>query len=385
MNPITAQLDENLATKPLSEVRSQLKINWYRCPVDRERLKALSQRSNWRGGLQALGHLGLLIVTGLAATYLFEQGHWLGFIVALFAYGSVASFLTGPHHELCHGSVFKTRRLNEIFLRIFSTLGWLNFYVYKFSHSYHHRYTLYPEGDREEVMPATPSLRFLFLLQLFSINITGGYQSRGILPTLRNVFKLAFDRFDNPFNSWGPELYAEHPDERRKARNWSRWLIAFHATVIVTATALGHPEVALVVSGGPFIGNWWRYFVGVPMHCGLRSNVPDFRKCVRTITLDPVSEFLYWHMNWHLEHHMYANVPCYNLKALHHSIAEDMPKPRTLIGAWREMRAIWKQQQTDPDYAFDTPVPSSADKRPSDQDGLHSSMGDLAPAAISDR
>ena len=48
--------------------------------------------------------------------------------------------------------------------------------------------------------------------------------------------------------------------------------------------------------------NWWRVFVFLPMHCGLRDNVADFRKCTRSIWLDPVSSFMYWRMNWHLEH-----------------------------------------------------------------------------------
>jgi len=88
-------------------------------------------------------------------------------------------------------------------------------------------------------------------------------------------------------------------------------------------------------------------------------------------------------MNWHAEHHMYAAVPCYNLKKLATEIADDMPEPRSLIGAWREMRAIWKRQQTDPGYAFDTPVPQS-DSRPQafDTDELASSIGELAPDGL---
>ena len=42
------------------------------------------------------------------------------------------------------------------------------------------------------------------------------------------------------------------------------------------------------------------------MHRGLRSDVPGFRKCVRTITLDPFPQFLYRHVNRHLEHHTCA-------------------------------------------------------------------------------
>ena len=103
---------------------------------------------------------------------------------------------------------------------------------------------------------------------------------------------------------------------------------------------------------------------------------------MRTITLDPVSQFLYWHMNWHLEHHMYAAAPCYNLQELHRAVAHDMPEPRTLIGAWKEMRETWKRQQNDPNYAYDTPVPSSAVDNQVEADPFAASIGGLAPRAL---
>ena len=387
MNPIADGLDEVRQT-PLSEVRRNLRIRWYRCPIERETLRDLAEPSDLRGLVQSLGHLGLWVATGLAAYLLFASEIWWGFFIALFAHGTVASFFTAPRHELCHTTVFRTRWLNEGFLRVFSLLGWLNFQVYRFSHSYHHRYTLFVEGDREEVMPETPSLRFLYLLQLFTVNVTGGYQSQGLLPTMRSFGRLALHRLDRPFNSWGPELYEEQPAEGRKAVNWARLVLAFHAAVLLVSVAVGEPILAVLVSGSVFLANWLRYFVGVPMHCGLRSGVADFRKCVRTITLDPLTEFLYWHMNWHLEHHMYAAVPCYRLKRLHRAVAGDMPAPRTLLGAWREMRETWRRQQVDPGYAYDTPVPAPAPAEGVGGDGgtgtdpLAASMGDLAPRAI---
>mgnify|MGYP006207518493 FL=1 len=155
----------------------------------------------------------------------------------------------------------------------------------------------------------------------------------------------------------------------------------FHAVVIGGAFAIGQPILALLISGSPFIANLWRYLVGVPMHCGLKSSDTDFRKSVRTITLDPLSEFLYWHMNWHLEHHMFAGVPCYNLKALHAATANDMPAPRTLFGAWKEMRETWSRQKTDPDYAYDTPVPSEGVPARG-RDSVAASIGELGPADL---
>ncbi|MEL0221881.1 MAG: fatty acid desaturase [Deltaproteobacteria bacterium] len=369
--------------KPMSEIRKELRIKWYRCPIDPTVLRELSKPSDIQGFQMALGHLGLWLLTGALSFYFAVEQFWLGFLLTIFLHGTVGTFFSAPHHELCHGTVFKTKRFNEIFLRIFSTLGLQNFHIYKMSHSYHHRFTLHRIADKEVVLPKTPSLRFLYLLQLFTFNITGGFESRGLFPTMRGLFRVAADRMEQPYNEWGAELYAEFPEERLKAVHWARYLIAVHLSFALFAVLIGYPILILIVSLHPFIGNWLRYFVGAPMHCGLRSDVSDFRKCVRTITLDPISEFLYWHMNWHLEHHMFAAVPCYNLKKLYEAVAEDMPKPRTLISSWQEMLEVVKQQEADPAYEFDTPVPPQRTRKEKEQQlELEASIGDLAPTAI---
>ena len=369
--------------KPMSEIRKELRIKWYRCPIDPTVLRELSKPSDFQGFQMALGHLGLWLLTGAVSFYFAVEQLWLGFLLTIFLHGTVGTFFSAPHHELCHGTVFKTKRLNEIFLRIFSTLGLQNFHIYKMSHSYHHRFTLHRIADKEVVLPKTPSLRFLYLLQLFTFNITGGFESRGLFPTMRGLFRVAADRMEQPYNEWGKELYAEFPEERLKAVHWARYLIAVHLSFALFAVLIGYPILILIVSLHPFIGNWLRYFVGAPMHCGLQSDVSDFRKCVRTITLDPISEFLYWHMNWHLEHHMFAAVPCYNLKKLYEAVAEDMPQPRTLISSWQEMLEVVKHQEADPAYEFDTPTPPQRTRREKEQQlELEASIGDLAPTAI---
>ena len=369
--------------KPMSEIRKELRIKWYRCPIDPTVLRELSKPSDLQGFQMALGHLGLWLLTGTLSFYFAVEQLWLGFLLTIFLHGTVGTFFSAPHHELCHGTVFKTKHFNEIFLRIFSTLGLQNFHIYKMSHSYHHRFTLHRIADKEVVLPKTPSLRFLYLLQLFTFNITGGFESRGLFPTMRGLFRVAADRMEQPYNEWGAELYAEFPEERQKAVHWARYLITVHLSFALFAVLIGYPILILIVSLHPFIGNWLRYFVGAPMHCGLRSDVSDFRKCVRTITLDPISEFLYWHMNWHLEHHMFAAVPCYNLKKLYEAVAEDMPKPRTLISSWQEMLEVVKQQEADPAYEFDTPVPPQRTRKEKEQQlELEASIGDLAPTAI---
>ena len=138
---------------PLNDVRKSLKVKWYRCPIDGAKLRELSKRSDPQGWFQAGGHLALFVLTG-ALTYLFwAQQSWLLFLLALFLHGSVGCFFFGTApHELGHGTVFRTKWLNKAFLYLFSLLSWWDPFDYASSHTYHHRYTQYLEGDRENVL-----------------------------------------------------------------------------------------------------------------------------------------------------------------------------------------------------------------------------------------
>ena len=177
-------------------------------------------------------------------------------------------------------------------------------------------------------------------------------------------------------------LYIAHKEERRKAVIWARLILVFHFSILALSILFEFWVLLLIFSTQQFTANWLKYFVGLPMHCGLRSDVSDFRKCVRSITLDPISEFLYWRMNWHLEHHMYAGIPCYNLKKLHSLVAYDMPKVRTLKEAWKEMLDTKRQQDIDPSYEFDTQLPKKGSKLNKNDISLMSSIGDLAPESL---
>jgi len=360
----------------MKEVRKGLRIRWYRSPVEPDRLRGLTRRNDLKGLYQSMGHLILVACTGLLTYYLFSQRVWVGFAAALFLHGTVYSFLRQAGHELSHGTIFRAKWLNGFFLRIYSLLSWYNFHHYKMSHMYHHLYTLHPEGDREVVLPTNPSLKAVLLLQLFTFNVS---RFVGFLKTTAR--ESLFGRFSD---EWSRAIYADQERARRKAINWVRILVLFNAGIITVSIIFKLWMLPVLTTFSLFIGNWWRYFVGLPMHAGLRDNVPDFRKCVRTIKLDPFSKFLYWRMNYHTEHHMYAAVPCYNLRKLQKAIEHDMPRPRSLIVAWREMRETWKRQQEDPLYQYDTPVPSKGTEGSEKGDPLASSIGDIAPTALDD-
>ena len=76
---------------------------------------------------------------------------------------------------------------------------------------------------------------------------------------------------------------------------------------------------------------------------------------------------------------MFAGVPCYNLKKLHTLVAHDMPRVRTLTGAWREMMEIAQKQKVNPAFEFDTPVPPKKKHQQAVHRTSAESIGDLAP------
>ena len=377
--------------QPLAEVRKSLRVKWYRCRIPHAELKALSKRSDKQGWFQAGGHLAIWIATGIIVYLFWAQQNWLAFIIALFVHGTVASFFVGiAPHELGHGTVFQTKKLNKVFLYIFSMLSWWDPFDYASSHTYHHRYTLHPEGDRENLLPLSPMVGPTFLLQLFTINLLTQrgrtFGKGGLISTIVVTVLGAFGRVgptDAPINEWINALHEDQPDEHRKSIMWSRLLLLFHGLVVILSLLTGQWVFIFIITASPFVANWGAYAVGMTQHCGLKENDPDFRKCVRSITLNPLAEFLYWRMNWHTEHHMFAGVPCYNLKKLHQVVANDMPKPRTLQEAWQEMRQTWERQKVDPDYYFDTPLPETAKEIRTDAgDELESSIGELAPKGL---
>ncbi|MCA9839341.1 MAG: fatty acid desaturase [Trueperaceae bacterium] len=377
---------------PLSEVRKELKVKWLRPKIDAARLRELNKRSDLEGWFQALGHLGIWIITGTFVFYFWTQSLWIPFFLALFLHGTVASFFIGiAPHELGHGSVFKTKILNQIFLYIYSCLGWWNHFDYASSHTYHHRYTLHPEGDRENLLPISPLVGPFFLLQLFTINLMTRpgrtFSKGGLLATLYVTFLGALGKVgpqDIPSQEWLQALHEDQPEEHKKAMWWDRFMLLFHATVILTSLFSGYWVFIVIVSFSPFIGNWGAYVLGMTQHTGLKENDSDFRKCVRSVKVNPLAEFLYWRMNWHTEHHMFAGVPCYNLKKLYLEIADQMPEPRTLWGAWQEMRQTWFKQQEDPNYFYDTPVPPILESKKDGQraEDIENSIGDLAPRGL---
>ena len=72
---------EPFGYEPLRRVRKDLRVEWYRCPIEHAKLRELMRPSDLQGWIQAGGHLGIAIIIGASVVYCFAHGMWIAFFL----------------------------------------------------------------------------------------------------------------------------------------------------------------------------------------------------------------------------------------------------------------------------------------------------------------
>ena len=109
-----------------------------------------------------------------------------------------------------------------------------------------------------------------------------------------------------------------------------------------------------------FYGNTLFFMCGLTQHAGLAFDVKDHRVNTRTVILNPILSWLYIKLEYHIEHHMYPQVPWYNLPKLHKIIKNQLPKPNYgLISAYKDIVPAIIKQAFDPNYVPDRKIPNA--------------------------
>jgi len=326
-------------------------IDWYRTSIPKADFKALHLKSDLRGAVQTVGYLGILAATGLTAYYSFGHWPWPATVALVFLHGMVSAFLINGVHELGHGTVFRTRSLNRFFCHVLAFLGWINHETFQTSHARHHRYTLHPPDDLEVVLPVKLMIRHFLT--------TGFVDPLRAWKSLQTTLRIARGEFEG---DWELTLYPSDDVKGRKVPvRWARVLLIGHGLLVGVSLLAGQWIIPALTTLAPFYGGWLFFLCNNTQHIGLQDHVSDFRLCCRTFTVSGPVRFLYWQMNYHTEHHMYAAVPCYNLARLHALIRHDLPPcPHGLINVWKQIAAIQSLQEQDPSYQHQAtlPVPS---------------------------
>ncbi len=351
------------------------KINWYRCKVDKAVMSELMKSSDWLGLRQCLLQLGLFVLT-TALTYAawlhIDQANWPWmipvFLVALFIHGTLSSFLGlgGPGHELSHKTPFKSKAMNEFFLKVYGFIAWTDVVGFRPSHVKHHQVTVHHDLDGEVVLPQKIDFRdWKFLVWIFGFNFPAAYNN------IKDFVKRSFGIIDFPW--YQKVMPEENVKLRQEHKNWARFVLTGQIILAVAFVATGNWPLVFLVNFGNYWFGWLTVLCGMPQHMGMQPDVPDFRRCCRTYTCSWLPAFLYWNMQYHVEHHMYPAVPFYNLPKLRKAMEHDLP-PAThgLWATWREIFQTLEKQKADPNYFHAPPIPSGENGERVDDELLQS-------------
>jgi fatty acid desaturase len=326
-------------------------IKWYRTPIDRDRMRELTRRSNARGLLHMGALLGLAGFLGAVAYWSWYHWPWYVTVIAVYVYGQVFGFVGEGTvgHELSHGTPFRSRWLNETFLVLTAFLTWSNYQRFRYSHREHHKFTTHYPQELEVVLPK--GFRAVDWLFLFIPN------PLRIATDLYGHFRRALGIVSG---QWEKRLFPEGTARRRALILWSRILVAGHILLAGLFVWLELWPLLVLITGGVYLGSWLVPACTMPQHVGLQPNVADFRLCTRTMHLGPLMRFLYWNMNYHIEHHMYASVPAYRLRELHEEIRHDLPPVKKGLWAnWRELLYAMRRQKHDMDWYIPVEAPNA--------------------------
>jgi fatty acid desaturase len=218
--------------------------------------------------------------------------------------------------------------------------------TWRWSHARHHTNTYIVGLDPEIAIMRPPAL-----LKLFA-NFFGVFD---VIAFFRRTIHTAFRGVHPEERMFVPE------SEWAKVVRVARIYLAIYAATGVLAWATGSILPFMVIGLPRMYGAWHHVMTGLLQHGGLADNVIDHRLNSRTVLMNPISRFIYWNMNYHVEHHMFPMVPYHALPRLHEAIKDDLPAPTASIAAgFAEMWPALVRQLKYEDYFLKRDLPASA-------------------------
>lgn len=333
------------------------RIEWYRTPLEPGDLKALTRQNNAPGLVQAGSFLLIYLCTlGLSLAF-YLQKLWVPMVIACYVHSLFLFFMSmaAAVHELSHGTAIKNKALNDFFYNLFCFLTWNNPVHFRVSHMLHHQNTVHRGIDLEVLQgPVRDKLNFWTLLAQFTFDIPW------FLHFMRVAFLHAFGQTDADYFAWKPLMPKEDP-RRRSMIAWARFMILAHL-VLALVFAYFHLWVLIyLVTFGSFFATILGKSCGALQHTGLSESVPDWRVTCHTFLFGPVMRYLYWNMNFHIEHHMFAAVPFHRLPRLHALVEKDYPISRLgFFGGLGLLSQIKAEQRKNPSYIHIPAFPGTA-------------------------
>lgn len=317
---------------------------WFRSDVPRKRMKELMRRTDqpairdtviWLGGMVAAGTLGFAF-----------WGSWLAvpfFLVYGVLYGSGGD---SRWHESGHGTPFRSRWMACVVYQIASFMMMRDPTVWRWSHTRHHTDTLIVGRDPE--IQAMRPIRLAKVLANF-------FGLVDVPIALRDLVRHAAGRLGAEEATFIPET------ERFRVYRTARIHLAIYLAAAAACMLTGSLLPLMYIGGPRIYGTFMHMVYGLTQHAGMGENVLDHRLNTRTVKMCRINRFLYWNMNYHVEHHMFPMVPYHRLPELHEEIKHDLaPAYPSIWAAYREIVPAVLRQLRDQSYYVRRELPAGA-------------------------
>jgi fatty acid desaturase len=314
----------------------------FRKALPRDVVLELTRRSAWRASAAVLQDFAVIALAVAAAL-----AYWPDVLVILLStiiIGTRQHALFVIAHDAAHYLLFENRRLNDAVGRAAATVQGLSMCTYRVIHRLHHN-NLYGELDPDTALHGGYPRGTWYLIRKLLKDLSGLTAWKtyayflGGAPALNSATNVAL----RPLDDTSGKL-------RSEARSDRNTVIVFHIVLLVAFAWSGFLLQYLVLWILPLV-------TVVQAILRLRAisehgATTDFSSPLTAARTNVAPRWLEWlifphHVNYHIEHHLYASVPHYNLPRLHREMAERGALENAEVVPFRvTLRKIFSERQT---------------------------------------
>lgn len=289
----------------------------FRQALPKELVQQLTRRNAWRASAAIAHDLAVLAAAIGAALYFWPNP--LVVVLAVLVIGTRQHALFVIAHDSAHYLLFENRKINDLAGRACAMLQGLSMCTYRVIHRLHHN-NLYGELDPDTALHGGYPRGKWYLVRKLLKDLSGLTAWKtyayflGGAPALNTQRNVAL----RPLDDTSAKLRAD-------ARSDRNLVIVFHIAALLLFAWSGHLAQYLVLWILPLV-------TVVQAILRLRAiaehgATSDFSSPLTAARTNLGPAWLRWalfphNVNYHVEHHLYASVPQYNLPALHAAMRE---------------------------------------------------------------
>ena len=301
--------------------------------IDPKRLRALMQRSDFRGAIQAGTHFGAI---GLTGALLWTTWGTLWAVPLFIVHGVLINFLYAGQHELSHGTPFRTKWINEWLGRL---IGFLMIFPRDFDliqHTAHHKWT--QDWERDGELAREPYTLGSYLMWVLGPTYWFTRIAR-LVRFCRGVVVEPYIRAD------------QEAIVIREARIHA----ALYAAVAVLSVAFQSSAAVILWLAPMMTTKVVHQLQNTIEHLGL-SHEDNILENTRSTRTNALMRWMCWNMQYHTAHHAFPSVPFHRLQELNREMTEGAGTPPHSMGYLEFQRAVIRKLmggKSEADYPYD--------------------------------